>query len=107
MSLAAGLDGGHRPADVDYAKLADEHGGHPPTPELADRLGPVHRGADDSARTEAMENLDDAQLTAYGQASSNVGLPGGHLRPLLCTPADRRPPVRRGPVAGGGGRSSG
>jgi hypothetical protein len=75
MSSLQGSMEGTDPADVDYAALADELAAIAPPPELTTDWGlfiETQKLISSDPTGAAMENLDQAQLTAYGQASSNV-----------------------------------
>lgn len=75
MSSLQGSMEGTDAASVDYAALADELAAIAPPPELTTDWGPfieTQKLISSDPTGAAMENLDQARRTAYGQASSNV-----------------------------------
>ena len=75
MSSLQGSMEGTDPAAVDYAALADTLAAIAPPPELTTDWGlfiETQKLIISDPTGASMENLDQAKLTAYGQASSNV-----------------------------------
>jgi hypothetical protein len=75
MSSLQGSMEGTDPASVDYAALADKLAAIAPPPELTTDWGlfiETQKLITSDPSGASMENLDQAKLTAYGQASSNV-----------------------------------
>jgi len=75
MSSLQGSMEGTDPASVDYAALADKLAAIAPPPELTTDWGlfiETQKLITSDPSGASMENLDQAKLTAYGQASTNV-----------------------------------